>query len=185
MKTLWAKDGQTSVDARIMAFMAADDVILDRALFRWDILASVAHVKGLERIEILSADESSQLVSQLQALGDAFASGEFVLDEQFEDGHSAIEAFLTTKLGDVGAKVHTGRSRNDQVLVASRLFLRDSLATLGEMCLRAAAAFLTRAEAEMQTPMPGYTHLQRAVPSTVGMWMAAFAEAFVDNHVGG
>ncbi len=178
---IWSKDSNRSTDDRLMAFMASDDVLHDRVLFGWDVLASKAHVRGLQRIDLLDADECEQLVTTLDELLVAFESGEFVLDQRFEDGHSAIEAYLIGELGELGQKVHTGRSRNDQVLVATRLFMRDGLERLAAGCAEAAAAFLVRAEAEMQTPMPGYTHLQRAVPSTVGMWLAAFAESFVDN----
>ena len=178
---LWSKDDGRNTDDRLMAFMAADDVVLDRALFRWDVLASKAHVRGLQRIDLLDADECERLIAALDALDESFAAGEFVLDERYEDGHSAIEAYLTAQLGELGKKVHTGRSRNDQVLVATRLFMRDGLERLADACAETAGAFLKRAHTEMTTPMPGYTHLQRAVPSTAGMWFAAFAEAFIDN----
>ncbi|QDG52842.1 argininosuccinate lyase [Persicimonas caeni] len=176
---LWDK-GNAEIDARIMRFCAGEDVVLDRQLFLYDIQASKAHVRGLERIELLSEEERDSLLEGLDALAGEFERGEFVLDERFEDGHSAIEAYLTDKLGDVGRKVHTGRSRNDQVLVASRLYLRDTLDELAKHCKRAAEICLERA-ANDDVPMPGYTHLQRAVPSSTGMWFAAFAEAFIDN----
>lgn len=176
---LWDK-GNAAIDERIMRFCAGEDVVLDRQLFVYDIRASKAHVRGLERIGLLDADERDKLVATLDELAEAFQDGRFVLDERFEDGHSAIEAYLTEKLGDIGRKVHTGRSRNDQVLVASRLYLRDVLDELAQHCKRAAEICLERAEKD-DFPMPGYTHLQRAVPSSTGMWFAAFAEAFIDN----
>ncbi len=178
-KPLWDKGGAT-VDERIMRFCAGEDVVLDRQLFVYDVRASKAHVRGLVRIGLLSEEEGNQLVSTLDELADAYTAGEFVLDETYEDGHSAIEAYLTSRLGDVGKKVHTGRSRNDQVLVAARLHLRDALAEVAAHTRRAAEVCLERA-AKDDMPMPGYTHLQRAVPSSTGMWFAAFAEAFVDD----
>lgn len=180
MSLIWAK-GTSRPDEAIQRFSAADDVQLDRVLFRFDIQASGAHVLGLEKAGVLSAAESSSLREALKSLDSAWTNGEFELDERHEDGHSAIESFLIEKLGEVGKKVHTGRSRNDQVLVASRLYLRSSLDELQDLCVTIAETTLKVAHAEMMTPMPGYTHLQRAVPSSVGLWMAAFTEAFADN----
>jgi argininosuccinate lyase len=177
---LWDKKG-IAIDQRIQRFLAGDDVVLDRALFLADIRASRAHVGGLARVGILSAEEAESLDHALRDLAEAFRKGEFVLDERHEDGHSAIEAYLTDRLGDAGKKVHTGRSRNDQVLVALRLHVRDALAEARAHVLDAASAFLERAEAHALVPMPGYTHLQRAVPSSVGLWLAGFAEALVDD----
>src|SRR5690606_26256526 len=126
---LWQKPG-IAVDARIQAFLAGDDVVLDREFFLHDIAASRAHAQGLERIGILSADELAGIDRELDALAEDFRGGAFVLDERFEDGHSAIEARLVERLGDAGRRIHTGRSRNDQVLVATRLWLKDRLAAL-------------------------------------------------------
>jgi len=177
---LWQKPGVT-VDAGIQAFLAGDDVILDREFFQHDILASRAHAQGLQRIGVLSADELVALERELSTLADDFRSGAFVLDDTFEDGHSAIEARLTERLGDTGRRIHTGRSRNDQVLVATRLWLREQLARVQSLCREVATIALDRAEAEQGIAMPGYTHLQRAVVSSVGMWWAGWAEAFIDN----
>jgi argininosuccinate lyase len=177
---LWQKPG-IAVDARIQAFLAGDDVVLDREFFLHDIAASKAHAEGLQRIGILSADELTGLLRELDALAGDFRSGAFVLDERYEDGHSAIEARLTERLGDAGRRIHTGRSRNDQVLVATRLWLKDKLAALHAICREAAGIALARAEAEMALPLPGYTHLQRAVVSSAGMWWAGWVEAFIDD----
>ncbi|HEX3896509.1 MAG TPA: argininosuccinate lyase [Rudaea sp.] len=178
---LWQKSG-TTVDQRIMRFLAADDIVLDREFFLHDIAASKAHVVGLSRIGVLSENESVSLQRELSALADAFSAGEWILDARFEDGHSAIEAFLTEKLGDTGRKVHTGRSRNDQILVATRLWMKDKLAALLSSCRKIATICLQRAAAE-SIAMPGYTHLQRAVVSTTSLWFAGFAEAFIDNAI--
>jgi argininosuccinate lyase len=178
---IWDKSG-AAVDARIQRFLAGDDVIFDRQLFAFDLVASRAHVRGLGRIGVLAPSEVEALVRELDALGEAFAAGTFVLDERYEDGHSAIEAHLVERLGDAGKKVHTGRSRNDQVLVATRLYLKDACARLESASSACAAAFLDRAEADAMTPMPGYTHLQRAMPSSIGHWLAGFAEALLDDR---
>jgi argininosuccinate lyase len=178
---MWAEDGVTS-DAEVVAFLAGDDVLLDRELFLFDIQATEAHARGLGRIGLLGATEVDAMIAELEVLARDFRSGAFVLDGRYEDGHSAIEAHLTAKLGETGKRVHTGRSRNDQVQVALRLYLRHRLDSLARTCLSIADAMLARAEGEEgKVPMPGYTHLQRAVPSSVGLWLGAFAEAFVDD----
>ena len=180
---IWDKTGcaQSTLDARAQRFMAGHDVVLDREIFTYDIQATAAHVGGLERIGLLTAGERDDLVEGLEALRRAFESGEFIVDARFEDGHSAIEIYLTERLGELGKRVHAGRSRNDQVLVATRLWLRDALDRLFELDCQSATVFLDRAVADAMLPMPGYTHLQRAVPSSVGLWLGGFAEAFIDN----
>ena len=179
---LWQKPG-VAVDAQIQRFLAGDDVILDREFFLHDIAASKAHAEGLQRIGILSQGELDGLVRELAILADDFRSGAFVLDESYEDGHSAIEARLTQRLGDAGRKIHTGRSRNDQVLVATRLWLKEKLARVAELSREVARVALDRAEAEQSLPIPGYTHIQRAVVSSAGMWWAGWAEAFIDDAI--
>ncbi|MET0814804.1 MAG: argininosuccinate lyase [Pseudoxanthomonas sp.] len=179
---LWQKPG-VSVDARIQKFLAGDDVILDREFFLHDVVASKAHAEGLQRIGILSPDELAGLDRELDALAEDFRSGAFVLDERFEDCHSAIESRLTERLGDAGRKIHTGRSRNDQILVATRLWLKEKLARVSGLSRQVAKVALDRAEAERDLPIPGYTHIQRAVVSSAGMWWAGWAEAFIDNAV--
>ncbi len=177
---LWQKDG-VRIDPRIMQFLAGDDVILDREFLPFDIEASRAHAQGLQRIGLLTPDELAGIERELATLADAFAAGDFVLDERFEDGHSAIETWLTEKLGDTGRRIHTGRSRNDQILVATRLWLKTRLAQLADVCIETAGIALAQADRHEGTAMPGYTHLQRAVVSTVGHWFAGYAEAFIDN----
>ena len=181
MKKLLWQEGEGPIDEAIAAFTAGEDVILDRQLFPFDIRATAAHVRGLQRIGIVSEGECEALCAGLADLEAEFEAGDFVLDERFEDGHSAIEMYLTERTGAAGARVHTGRSRNDQVAVATRLYMKDRLHGLARLCRRIAEACLARAENEPDLPMPGYTHLQRAVPSSSGLWMAAFAEAFTDD----
>ena len=176
---LWQKSG-IRTDARIMRFLAGDDVILDREFFLHDVEASKAHVGGLANIGIVGANERDAIARELDVLADDFRAGRFVLDEKYEDGHSAIEARLTERLGDAGRKVHTGRSRNDQILVATRLWLKSKLDELAGVCCAVAEVCLDRAAREA-LPLPGYTHLQRAVVSSTAMWFAGFAEAFIDD----
>jgi argininosuccinate lyase len=177
---LWQKPG-VRVDERIQRFCAGDDVLLDREFLRFDIAASRVHAEGLQRIGILTADEYAGIARELDTLDEDFVAGRFVLDERFEDGHSAIEARLVERLGDTGRRIHTGRSRNDQVLVATRLWLKERLARVQAACRDCAQVALDRAGAEADIPMPGYTHLQRAVVSSLGMWWAGWAEAFIDD----
>lgn len=177
---LWMKPGAV-IDARIMRFLAGDDVVLDRELLPYDIRASRAHAEGLARIGILGDDELDGIVRELGALQAAVDAGSFVLDARYEDGHSAIEAWLSERLGDAGRRIHTGRSRNDQVLVASRLHLLGRLAELRETCAAIARVALERALREGAIAMPGYTHLQRAVVSSAALWWAGFAESFIDD----
>ncbi len=179
---IWKKDGQGSGPGEaVMRFLAGEDVVLDRELIHFDIQASQAHVEGLARIGLLTADEARQLIDGLDRIDEHLAAGDLVLDERFEDGHSALEAWLTEQLGPLGGKVHLGRSRNDQVAVALRLFMKDRLSRLQGLCARIARHALDRARREAELPMPGYTHLQRAMPSSVGLWLAGHAEAFIDN----
>lgn len=179
---IWKKDGKgESTDPAIMAFLAGEDVELDKELLLFDIQASAAHVKGLQQIDILSAVESGKLLDGLQRIAKDIQDGTRELDSRFEDGHSAIESWLTETLGDIGGKIHTGRSRNDQVAVALRLFMKDRLKQLQATCTKIASVLLGRIEKEGDLPMAGYTHLQSAMPSSVGLWLAGHAEAFIDN----
>ncbi|MBT8062883.1 MAG: argininosuccinate lyase [Xanthomonadales bacterium] len=178
---LWKKSGQSGPDEKVMAFLAGDDVKLDRYLLGFDIQASAAHANGLRTIGVLSDEECNQVQGALRAIADDLASGKKELDIRFEDGHSAIEAWLTESLGPLGAKIHTGRSRNDQVAVALRLYLKHQLEMLLRACEAIARALLARAAKEKDIVLPGHTHLQKAMPSSAGLWLAGHAEAFIDN----
>ena len=178
---IWQKGSSSQVDEQVMRFLAGEDVVLDRELLPFDIRASQAHARGLARIGVLTADQAEAMCDSLDALARAFKDGEFVLDERFEDGHSAIEHWLTEQLGETGARIHAGRSRNDQVAVALRLFMKDRLARLRALTLEIARVCLARAGSEADVAMPGHTHLQQAMPSSLGLWWAGHAEAFIDN----
>ncbi len=178
---IWKKSASGAVDEHVMRFLAGDDVVLDRELLAFDIRASQAHAQGLARIGVLTREQAESMVTSLDDLASAFACGDFVLDDRYEDGHSAIEAWLTDKLGDIGGRIHAGRSRNDQVAVALRLYMKDRLALLGDLCARTAQVCLDRAAVEGDVPLPGHTHLQQAMPSSLGLWWGGHAEAFIDN----
>lgn len=181
MSVIWAKGGD-AIDAAIQQFVAGDDAVVDRAIFPSDVRATKAHVNGLARVGVMSAEDAAAVGACLDRLAEEFAAGTFVLDARFEDGHSAIEAYVTEALGEPGRRIHTARSRNDQVQVALRLWMKDRLDALARATEEAAAACLDVARARAAVPMPGYTHLQRAVPASVGHWLGGFAEAFLDDR---
>ncbi len=178
-KRLWDKGGVS--DADMMRYTARDDWQLDQRLLGYDLQATLAHVRGLHRIGLFDDAELATLETALGELSAQVEDGQLRLSAEDEDGHSAIEGLLVAKLGTVGQKIHTGRSRNDQVLVALRLYERDALDEMAETARQAALALLDLADREALTPIPGYTHLQRAVPSSVGFWAAGIAEGIADG----
>lgn len=177
---IWNKTTKAS-NSPIDDFLSGEDIALDQELFLYDIEASIAHAEELRAIKILKAEELKRVVAALKKLAKLFITKKFKLTSKYEDCHSAIEDFLTKELGDLGKKIHTGRSRNDQVLVAMRLYTRDHLVEIQSLNLSIAKALLAKASQHSANPMPGYTHLQRAMPSTWGLWFSAFAESFLDN----
>ncbi len=177
---LWSSDEKVMDDA-VMNYMAGDDVRLDQALLLYDIQGTWAHLVGLAEIGIITDAELSQFDGALKAMKTAYIEGSFVLDHRFEDGHSAIEFFLTEQLGDLGKKAHTGRSRNDQVLTCLRLFMKDQLGLLKSEVVAVIEVLLPLAEQHQNSLMPGYTHLQRAMPTTVAVWLLGFAESLLDD----
>lgn len=177
---LWSAKENT-MPPEVMAYLAGEDVELDQALFLYDIQGTLAHLKGLAAIELITADELSQFEAALTQLQQAFIKQDFVLDSRFEDGHSAIEFYLTEQLGELGKKAHTGRSRNDQVLTCLRLFMKDQLGVLKGEVVAVIETLMTLAKEHTGTLMPGYTHLQRAMPTTVAVWLLGFAEGLLDD----
>ncbi|WP_223787937.1 argininosuccinate lyase [Marinicella meishanensis] len=177
---LWSAQENT-LPPEVMAYLAGADVELDQALFLYDIQGTLAHLKGLAAIELISAADLSQFEAALAQLQQAFIKQEFVLDSRFEDGHSAIEFCLTEQLGELGKKAHTGRSRNDQVLTCLRLFMKDQMGGLKGEVVAVIDTLLNLAKDHTDTLMPGYTHLQRAMPTTVAVWLLGFAEGLLDD----
>jgi len=172
-----SKDKNSAIDY----FLSSEDIVLDQELFLYDIEASIAHANELQDINILTKSEAKKVIVSLKKLAKLFQAKKFKLTSRYEDCHSAIEDYLTKELGSVGKKIHTGRSRNDQVMVAMRLYARAKLDEIQSMNLNIAQSFFDKAEKHSSDPMPGYTHLQRAMPSTWGLWFGAFAESFLDN----
>ncbi len=171
---IWSK-GQ-AVDDWVIRFTVGDDYLWDRALLPYDAIGTRAHAHGLAEIGVFSDDEWTQVQAALDRLDAAIAADELTITPNDEDCHTVIERFLVADLGDTGKRIHTGRSRNDQVLTALRLWLKDRMIALGHQ-----TATLTRALTEFATRhadvvMPGYTHGQRAMPTTVGLWAMGYAE---------
>ncbi len=179
-KKIWNTSG-VKVSDEISSFLAGEDIDLDNSIFIYDIDATIAHIKGLQSINILTKNEFNRLNKSLKELRKKFLEGSFKLTKKYEDCHSAIEFYLTKELGDLGKKVHTGRSRNDQVLVAMRLFAKNNLNDFKKLNQSIAKTFLQMANKYEHIPMPGYTHLQRAMPSSWGLWFSSYAESFIDN----
>jgi len=179
---IWAKGGDAT-DALVHEFTVGDDWLRDRVLAPYDLLGSLAHVRMLGRVGLLDAAGEGALIAGLQALHREFLAGTWTVNAADEDVHSTIEALLTARLGEPGRRVHTGRSRNDQVLTAIRLWQKDELCAVAGQVAATAAAFLERARTHQFHPLPGYTHLQRAMPSSVGMFFAAHAQALLDDLI--
>ena len=179
MATLWNKG--TSATEQVEAFTVGDDRILDRQLARYDVQGSMAHIKMLESIGLLTADELASLTAALDEIAASIEDGSFVLEDDVEDIHSQVELLLTRKLGDVGKKIHSGRSRNDQVLVDVKLFLRDQLLQVRGEVLELFKVLQGLSEKYKDVLMPGYTHGQIAMPSSFGLWFGAYAEALVND----
>jgi len=179
MRTLWS--GGAALDEQVAAFTAGDDRRWDRRLLRWDILASIAHVEALADAGLLDGAEGGQLRAALRRTLADEAAGRFSVGDDEEDAHTALERRLGDELGEVAAKLHTGRSRNDQVLAALALCLSDGLLTAMDGALDVAGALLALGRRHRTVVMPGYTHLRRAMPSTVALWAAGYAEALLDD----
>lgn len=179
MARLWDKGGE--LDERIARFTVGDDYRLDRRLIPADCVASIAHVRGLESAGILSPEERKALVAALVRIIDEDEAGRFTVTEADEDGHTAIENHVVAELGDTGKKVHSGRSRNDQVTTALRMFSRRAIDRIAGEVLSLIDVLLERAEAEAQTVMTGRTHMQPAMLSTFGLWLASVAESLTDD----
>ena len=179
MAKLWQKDYQ--LDELVEEFTVGEDWKLDRQLLTADALASIAHARMLASIDILTQKELQQLEEGLREILRKVGRDEFAIRPEDEDGHTAIENALVESLGDAGKKIHTGRSRNDQVLTALRVWTRDASQRLTAAALETAGEFLSLAEANAGVPLPGRTHMQIAMPASVGLWAGSFAEELLDG----
>ncbi len=176
---LWSKDFEP--DKMIEQFTVGNDRELDLRLARYDVQGSLAHIKMLESIGLLTADELDLLTKELERIAEVIENGGFEIAPGIEDVHSQVEFMLTERLGDIGKKIHSGRSRNDQVLVDLKLFMRDELKTIAASVGRLFDSLQTLSDRYKDVLMPGYTHLQVAMPSSFGLWFGAYAESLVDD----
>ena len=176
---LWEKN--TEVNQEIEKFTVGRDRELDLYLARYDVLGSMAHITMLESIGLLGKDEQPVLLEELRRIHADIEAGRFIIEEGVEDVHSQVELLLTRKLGDVGKKIHSGRSRNDQVLVDLKLFTRAQLQDIAEEVRVLFEELQAQSERYKGVLMPGYTHLQVAMPSSFGLWFGAYAESLVDD----
>ena len=178
-KQLWNKGFEPDVE--IESYTVGRDRELDLRLARYDVEGSMAHIRMLNKIGLLSDDELSLLLPALEDIAGEIVRGEFVIEDGVEDVHSQVELLLTSRLGDIGKKIHSGRSRNDQVLVDLKLFFRDELRRIAEAVDVLFRRLLKLSEENRDKLMPGYTHLQVAMPSSFGLWFGAYAEALTDD----
>ena len=178
---LWEKSVQ--VDRDVERFTVGKDREMDLYLAPFDILGSLAHISMLQSIGLLTEEELKQLTEELRNIYRDTETGKFLIEEGVEDVHSQVELLLTRKLGDIGKKIHSGRSRNDQVLVDLKLFTRSRLQNIVKKTEKLFDTLIAQSEKYKQVLMPGYTHLQVAMPSSFGLWFAAYAESLADDLI--
>ncbi len=179
MTKLWQK--KAKLDNEIEKFTVGSDFLIDNYLVPYDVDASKAHAHMLSRIGILTAKESKQLCKELDRFEQLHRTGKIILTQQDEDCHTAIENYLTKKLGNVGKKIHTGRSRNDQSLTAIRLFVRKELNEILDETKRLKVSLKKQIRKNGKIRIPGYTHMQKAMPSSISLWLGAFDESLADD----
>ncbi len=176
---LWDKGIKT--DLNILAFTVGKDRELDIELSVFDVIGSMAHVSMLASVNLVSEDEKNNLIKALIAISESISKGDFEIEEGMEDVHSQVEKILTQKLGETGKKIHSARSRNDQVLVDLKLYYREQMVQLAMLTSELVKALLENSEKYKNIVIPGYTHLQAAMPSSFGLWFAAYAESLTED----
>lgn len=176
---LWDKGFST--DKKIDHFTVGNDRELDLLLAKYDVMASIAHAKMLGKVGLVTQEEAIALTNELEVIAINIEKGEFTIEDDFEDMHSKIEFLLIEKLGDTGKKIHSARSRNDQVLVAMHLYLKAELSEISSGVKSLFEVLMGLAEKHQEVLLPGYTHLQIAMPSSFGLWFSAYAESLVDD----
>ena len=176
---LWEKNFE--INKEIERFTVGRDREMDMYLAKYDVLGSMAHITMLESIGLLEKDELDRLLAELKGIYATCESGEFVIEDGVEDVHSQVELMLTRRLGDMGKKIHSGRSRNDQVLVDLKLFIRNEIKEIAGLVKALFDELVQKSEQYKGVLMPGYTHLQVAMPSSFGLWFGAYAESLTDD----
>ena len=178
---LWENGDSPGLHEKVEEFTTGDDIKLDQKLVEWDAVGSIAHAMMLNKIGILTDSELMDLRKALIKVIDLNEKGKFIIELKDEDVHTKIENFLTETLGNVGKKIHTGRSRNDQVQADLRLYTKERLLKIEGSLLNLCRELTKFAEANRTVPMPGYTHFQKAMPSSVGLWSMAYVESLLDD----
>jgi len=176
---LW--DKEISTEQGVLAFTTGKDPLYDLELAPYDVMGSMAHTIMLAKTGLIEKDEAVELLAALDQLHKEALEGKLVLEPGVEDIHSQVEMVLTASLGDIGKKIHMGRSRNDQVMVDVKLFMRDEIKEVAEKTLKLAEMLLKQASTYKDVLMPGYTHMQVAMPSSFGLWFGGYAEALADD----
>ena len=176
---LWNKNDK--LDNKIETFTVGNDRIFDMYIAKYDVKASIAHAKMLSKIGVINNEEESLLVKELKTILSLIEKSEFKIEEKFEDIHSKIEFYLTDKLGGLGKKIHTGRSRNDQVLVALQLYFKDEILIIKNKIKELFDTLIILSKKNSKHLLPGYTHLQSAMPSSFGLWFSSYAENMIDD----
>jgi len=176
---LWNKNDK--LDNKIETFTVGNDRIFDMYIAKYDVKASIAHAKMLSKIGVINNEEESLLVKELKTILSLIEKSEFKIEEKFEDIHSKIEFYLTDKLGDLGKKIHTARSRNDQVLVALQLYFKDEILIIKNKIKELFDTLIILSKKNSKHLLPGYTHLQSAMPSSFGLWFSSYAENMIDD----
>ena len=176
---LWEKNVQ--VDQEVDTFTVGKDREMDLYLAKYDVLGSMAHITMLENIGLLEKEELTLLLSELKNIYEIAESGQFIIEEGIEDVHSQVELMLTRRLGDIGKKIHSGRSRNDQVLLDLKLFTRSQIKEVVDLVSELFNVLISQSNRYKDILLPGYTHLQIAMPSSFGLWFGAYAESLIDD----
>jgi argininosuccinate lyase len=182
LSRLWDKG--LPLDARVLRYTAGEDHLLDARLVHYDVIGSIAHVEMLVAADLIDAADGSAICAGLTELAAEFAAGKWCISLDDEDAHTALESRLIAAIGEAGARMHLGRSRNDQVLTALRLYLRDVAVDLITRVDKLRASLQGVAQRQGNIPLPGYTHMQHAMPSSVALWCGGFDEAFADIAAG-
>ncbi|MGV3656619.1 MAG: argininosuccinate lyase, partial [Chitinophagaceae bacterium] len=177
---LWQKEN-TSVSEKIEKFTVGRDKEFDLLLAKHDVAGSIAHIKMLAHVGLMQADEAESAVKGLETIAAEIKGGQFTIEEGIEDVHSQVEYLLTQRIGDGGKKIHSGRSRNDQVAVDIKLYLREEIINIRGQATELFNLLISQSEKYKDVLLPGYTHLQIAMPSSFGLWLGAYAESLVDD----
>ena len=176
---LWNKEDNLNI--KIEKFTVGKDRYYDLYLAEYDIRATIAHAKMLHNIKIITHSELDKIISELEKIDNDIKIGQFTIEEDYEDVHSKIESILVEKLGKIGKKIHTGRSRNDQVLVATQLYLKNEICEIKQLTKSLFNTLIELAKKNKNLLLPGYTHLQVAMPSSFGLWFSSYAESLIDD----